>query len=997
MNGANGTEGYSSYFDASVSADGTVLSIRPVAKTRINKDVLDEAAKTAGFDKAKFYNERGLEYDSSKDTGYYPLKVLIYDSHGDGFTVASYVALEVRVYIETSAPSLSSSLDDVDPTHPNGDKQIKVALPVDKTYSLNIKDIISSSDLLTKTGSNDNGTPFWVTDYAEFMNNASTLADKFKAESGTYLISPFSKDSAYGWTETNNGNLRAGTAKLTDPKIPSESQPDVVMQMEYFGTSLTNATVPVSSTITFKVNRRTTFDSKQYKEFTFAIKFTDNDKHTTSTLYITVEVTNQAPIIRQAAVNTARNLHMRVGDSFTIVATPYDYFIGATNGNKDSAEASASYDRVMNHADRIVERNLCKVRGESGYDTSVKYSQLTAQNVDANGSHALHSYDKEKTEAQHLGYVAIANDDTPWALRIKDTQYDTNYFTPAHEYDRMPLEDDWNGDPYALDVVIVASRVCVNTPISVTVVDGDGATATFTMYVTVESSKPSVIMDGDRIHIRHEGLISTYYDNGKEVAGVYETYMTVLSDGAKELKNVNVLDKTKDETKPQVISHVYGELEIAINQVAYDPDEYDNSIIALYDGDGNGDDEYDVFTLNDLPMTKSGNAYVNPMFRIDVATDMRSFKITCLTYNPDRDWDELKFYVRDVGNNVFSNAVPVTIRISTLYSAVTNDKQATSTSIESGALKPSVVGTTYVKPYDDYIGVSAAVKPLPDEEKEKIAGVQSTYQFVQYNGVPASVDQEADKTYSLTDKDVVNSVYNRNYDVKVYALMARDANNPRVYNPLPLSSNASGATTVSSLLDLDRSKLNAHYLNFKSDIDVKDYLVGGVNAGGSAIAGINNSLVMYLQQYFEFEIGDDGTSLRFRPVTANINMDVLFFVEVSKSLNSSRAISPYDAGTKSGTLFYVKVKDSAPLANTVDSVLQFKGQIGDSHIFPIFSAENAYSAMFTDSDLNDSVEVTAFDPKGDLNADYNTALKDADCDWQARTGVGRAISIEVNN
>ena len=997
MNAANGLEGYSSYFEASVSPDGKTLSIRPIAKTRINKQVLDKAATSPSFNITEFYNERGLEYDSAKGMGYYPLKVLIYDSHGDGFTAGSYVALEVRVYIETSAPSLASTLEDTDKEKPNGDKNIRVALPVGETYSLNIKDVIDSGDLLTKTGASDNGTPFWVTDYEEYLNNATALADKFKAESGTFLISPFSKESEYGWSETNNGNLRNGTAKITDKRIPVESQPDVVMQMEYNGDKLNDQSVPISSALTIRVNRRTTFDSQQYKEFTFAIKFTDNDKHTTQTLTITVEVTNKAPTIRSNAIAVSKNLNMRVGDSFTIVATPYDYFVGATNGNKDSAEASASYKRLNDSPKDIVERNLCKIQGDTDYGTSVKYSDLTASAVDANGAHALHSFDSEESKSQHLGYVAIADDDTPWALRIKDTQYDTNYFTPAHEYDRMPLEDDWNGNLYALDVVIVASRVCVNTPISVTVVDGNGASATFTMYVTVESSKPSVIMDGDKVHKRHEGLISTYKD-GKEVAGVYETYMSVMSDGVKELNDVKVLDKSKSETQAQNIAHVYGELEIAINQIAYDPDEFDNAQIALFDGDGNGDEEYNIFTLNDSKMTKEqGNVYSNPMFRIDVASDLRSFKITCLTYNPDSDWDELKFYVRDVGNNIFKNAVPVTIRISTLYSAVTNDKQATSSSVENGALKPSVVGTTYVKPYDDYIGVSAAVKPLPDEQKEKIVGVKSTYQFVNYKDMPESVDQLPEKTYSLTDKDVVNNIYNRNYDVKVYALMERDADNPRKYNPLPLGSLASGVTSVSSLLDLNRNTLGAHYLNFKSDVNVSSYLVGGVNAGGSAIGGINNTLLTFLQQYFEFEIGADGTSLHFRPVTANIDMNVLFFVEVSKSLNSSRAISPYEVGTKSGTLFYVNVKDSAPIANTVESVLQFTGKKGDSHIFPIYSAENAYSAMFTDSDLNDSVIVKAFAPSGNLNEDYNTALKDADCDWQARTGVGRAIEVEVNN
>ena len=116
--------------------------------------------------------------------------------------------------------------------------------------------------------------------------------------------------------------------------------------------------------------------------------------------------------------------------------------------------------------------------------------------------------------------------------------------------------------------------------------------------------------------------------------------------------------------------------------------------------------------------------------------------------------------------------------------------------------------------------------------------------------------------------------------------MERDADNPRKYNPLPLGSLASGVTSVSSLLDLNRNTLGAHYLNFKSDVNVSSYLVGGVNAGGSAIGGIKQHVVDVLAQYFEFEIGADGTSLHFRPVTANIDMNVLFFVEVSKSLNS---------------------------------------------------------------------------------------------------------------
>ena len=1008
----DGTEGYSRYFNITVSSDGSMLSITPLAKTTLNKSMYGSLSAQA---KTQYFNERGLEYDANKDNGagkekgkgYYPLKIMIYDSHGDGFMFGSYVALEIRVYIDGAAPTLSANLeDDKSLSARAGDKKIDVALPVGQSYQYSVSDVIRSNSLLRNE---DSGDIFWEGDYVAMQKKPSeqrTAEEWFKLDTGTYLKSPFN-DVNYGWRKTSNAELRAGTAKLSDTyrnndgvyNVPIENQPDVVMSMEYEGgraegdkTVLSNQSNPRGNAVTVTVNRRSTYESKQYKNFTFKIVFTDSDDNKTSTLSVNVEVTNQAPTVRSQAIENAKNLRMRVGDSFTIVTTPYDKFTGVADGNSVSAQASASYKTITSNQSSIVDRNLLKISGDAGYRTSVRYNELTTSNIDGVDKYKLHSFDRSIVTSQHLGYLAVADDDTPWTLRILDIRYyDNTCFNIAQKYDQLPLEGQ-SGTTYALDTVIVANRVCENMPITVTVIDEENATVTFTIYVTVESSMPNPIADGDRIHNRHEALRTTYDRDGDEQIGVYEMYMTAFSDTTAHLRDVRVNDPS-EESGFDIIPHVYGEATFNVNQIAYDPDYTDNGAIALY---SEGLD-YDVFMFNDMPMSRSESdryLYYNDLFTVKTTSDFRSFTITCNTYNPYSDWDELEFYIRDVGNNVFSNAVPITLRICTLNSAMTNEHQSATGKVTNGIINNNTVDTIYVKPYDDYVGASADVKDLPEDQKNLIIDVPGTYQMFNYKNVEQSIDQPDTTGWGINDLDVANSTYNLNYGIRVYALMEPREDNRRVYDSLSVNRASALFFETPSAAS---SMMQNHYWYMKDENAMSDYFVAGMRAGGGMISGANNSLNMFLQQYFLFDIGNDGVSLTFRPVTCNIDTDILFYVEFDKDI-SYRSITRAGASSKAGTLFYVKVKDSAPTANTEnEQILEFSGKLNESAVFTVFDSENSYGSLFNDSDAGDSVRINAFASNATAEEDYKTALAEADCDWQARNGVKRAIDISVNN
>ncbi len=997
------TEGYSSFFRTAISPDGKTLTLTPNAKTTLNTELM----KLKGAEITKYYAERGLKLDS-KGKGYYPLKVVVYDSHGDGVAVGAYLAVEIRVYVDSAKPALSNNLEDYSANQTDNAKKIDVSLPVDTTYQFSLADIITSNSLLSyrdDVNSKNGSDWYWASDYDSLVKRANTSgnrSDMLRADTGMYLLSPFADEAWHSSTTT--ADLIAGNGMLSDNKIAKANQPDVIMYMNYTGGkngSLDETSDPTGNSVQIRVNRRTTYNGKSYSNFVYKMKFTDNSDTSTDYLYINVTVTNLTPSVRTSqSMSVAQDLKMRVGDSFTVLTTPYDRFTGAETGKSvsDSAAASTSYQTVADSAKRsgIGSRNLCKISTDFGYATSVKFTDLTANNIDVNPTYKLHDYYDNDVKSQHLGYLAVADDDSPWSLRIEQViVYNNSKSIRWQSMDLLSVEGTYSGTTYPLDILITADSVCNKLPVTFVLSDGEGGRVSYTMYITVESSRPSAIGAPGDDHTLCSALETT------AKLGVYETYM--MSDTATDYvhNKVEILNGTNRAEKT-----AYGHFTVNINEIAYDPDSNDNNNIALFTGN-NGilTPDFDMFTINGLSLRKDGLCYYNDYYRIDVDKTYTNFTLTCLTYNPYRDFDELKFYVRDCGNNVFDRALPITIKICSLYSTVTNNRQAAAGKVTpTGVIDEATVDTINVKPYDDYMGDSVKVKQIiadeiangvPENLRTKIVGVDSTYQFLHYNDVPASVDQNAAdiNTWGLFDSDVANTAINLDYDVRIYALMNEDAADYRNFSAMSIAD-------ASKLFAYD---LTNHYwwINDASAETVnKQYFVGGVYAGGGNITNnVNSTLVEFINKYFVFEVGADGVSLSMRPVTRNIDSKILFYVEIEKNVPSStdRFIRPTTTAVKSGTLFYVNVQDSAPIVNANASMLEFSGKIGESRIFPIFDNSNPFASMFTDSDAEDTVRVDGFVASGNTTKDYEDALVDADCDWRASAGKQRAIEITINN
>ncbi len=1020
---SNGSEGYSKYFSVSITDGGRNIVIAPNAKTFINTSAIGYPEKgnlsmsnhIAAI--KDYYAKRGLVADCVEKDGratvvaaYYPLRVVIYDNCGDGFDSGSYISLEIRVQISGSAPALSQSLANTIDGVDNGDKTMNIALAVNSNYNINLYEIIRGKDLLS-----DNGKLYWASDYAALKRQTESdgnIDNMFRLETGSYLVSPFENGINAGTFDTDNRALINGTAGFAhnaENGTPLERQPDVIMYMEVASAvdKLTADTAPIDNMIRYHVNRRTTYNNSlnnpvQKMDFDFTLVFRDNAGNATGTLTVKLNVLNSPPEIRAQALETdVNNITMRVGDSFTLVTTPWNKFADGSA----SSQASNSYKTITNPnlAAYIGSPNLGPYNNKPA--NAVKYQDLTETNL-ADPAYKLRSYrvgvDDVDGESKHLGYLAVATDDTPWALRIDSVTHKSGYFRTEYR-DRVSSEGAIpSGGQNALDVVIFADNACTNMPISVTISDDCNERVTYTMYVTVVSSKPNPITQADVAAGRplNEGLEII---PGR--VGEYRLYMNVsqLPSGVMPddpIKKVSVNNEG--------VKDAYSDITIDISKIAYDRDKNDNAQIGLFTSM-----LLPTFTVNGLAMNfdQGTNRYYNDKYEIIITDNGRQniFTIKCLSFDMTNDWDELKFYVRDVGNNVYENAVPITIRICTLYSAIGNTDTyikeiTTATGMLTGTSVENRVDKVYVKSKDMFDGIGL------NDGDERI-GQPSKYTLVAYGGMSPDVDQNNGGANSfdrsgirITDPDVkikhggddVVYPYNLNYDVKIYALMDWDRTSSTYVSKLLNNS-------TSSLFDINR---NTGKFIRKASSDFDSYLIGGRRADGTSYdSDINESLLAFINRYFLFSIGADGVSVEFIPVTATLNTDILFYAEVEKQTlvpdenGDTRVCVPTsDTAVKAGTIFYVRVKDSAPIANKNTDVLSFSGKIGDVGTFTIFDRNNSDISMFSDSDTDDVVIVNGFVPGSrDEAADYAAALEGVKYDWKVSSTKPRAIDISVNN
>ncbi len=1006
-----GRDGYSSYFTASVIGDGSRLSIHPIAKTFINTESVgypNLSAYPTTTDKRNaivaHYAKRGLVpvfpdmNSTTVSSAYYPYKVLIYDSCGDGPEEGSFVALEVRITVTNSAPKLEGSLfDSTKPENSGADKTLEFPLSVGSSYTFSLRSILTDNDLL----SNDKGW-FWKTEYAALVNSATTAADKFKTETGDYLVSLFSSD--LGWSPTHNTELKNGTGKLTDGiNVDIANQPDVVMYTEYNGTELGNTSVPTSNNIIVKVNRRMTYKNGDVIEhptaFSYKLKFKDSAGGETGTLTVKITVTNQRPTAYSDIPTKA--IEMRVGDSFEIVTTPYDYFADGST----SSTNSVSYALINGVSSVINEKRITAARDgvvwESGTALSSAdrvYSQITTTALAENGSARLHDY-QEGTKASHLGYVAVANDDTPWSLRIQSVDIGVRgcFTMGANDILRHEESDGSSSLSYLLKATHAYSQ---EIPITVTVIDGEGRDAgscAVTFYVRIVSSKPAPVYDNggtDKMGNLNKGLSFIKDAAGENnLNGVFELFMK--ADSGSNIEDESSVISVSG--RPQPVT-AFGNLTINIDGtsasggVAYDPDTDDNANIGVYIPDIS--QNAPVFEMNGIALTQDGNRFYNDKFEINLRDANKRFNIRCKSYDSNVDYDDLTFYVRDAGNDRMENAVKITIRISTLYSSVTNKHMTEMTGAGDGRIDKNRVDIVHVKSYDTYVGNVGT-----DESK---MGQQSVYNFLAHAGLDVSedsIDQTDESGAYIIDPDVTANNNNLNYDVKVYAFV-----DPTTKTSLDINAVSNKFSTASGAEDRVANRTAGKFFLLDQDSE-SEYLVGGRTASGGTYDSLANPVLLaYLRTYFDFNIGLNGVSLNLRPVTANIDTDILMYIEVQKTVGTSRRIQP-DESTSifSGTLFYVKVDDSAPIANEDEDVRTFTGRYDSAadstvnkHTFKVFDNDDPLGSLFTDSDLNDDVTIDGFDPNNPRN-DYNEALADADCDWQATGSKPRAIDITIDN
>ncbi|MDE7107342.1 MAG: hypothetical protein K2O39_03380, partial [Clostridiales bacterium] len=603
-------------------------------------------------------------------------------------------------------------------------------------------------------------------------------------------------------------------------------------------------------------------------------------------------------------------------------------------------------------------------------------------------------------------------------LRIENVSYyDNNCFEPTKRSDGIPREgsNTSTGTSYCLDVTIQARAVCRNMPITITLVDADDARVTFTMYVTVVSSKPVAIDYGDTQHKLNATLspvYSTVMGQQQLQHGVYSMYM--ISDNVtnrnitETINNASTVTATYKEVTLNNGSRVkaYGKVRLPIDEIAYDPDSGD--VLAMYNEErGANEAPYNVVSLNGSAMTKQGNVYSNDIYTVEISSDYRWFTIECKTYNNMSDEDVLRFYVRDSGNNVYENAIPIEIHICTLFSSITNDAQMTNTAIRQEQFQRGSIASVNVKSFDDYSGTSVNL-PTDEEELSKIKDVQSTFQFLTYPDMPASVDQTATSAKPINDPDVVKNKANLNYELRIYAFMTTVGDSESEFEAVSLDN-------ISTLFNLNPSVVNKKVLALKSDtalrdnaflnekqIGINNFLIGGFYADGVSMTNVNRSLLLFLQRYFMFEVGDDGVSLHFKPISANLGVDIPLYVQVQKYVSDTRAVLPADVDTVCGDIFYVNVMDSAPIATTEDNVLKFTGKVGQSAIFKLYDTEDPFGSLFTDSDINDSVMYDGFVSDRVQTPDYNKALQAAtekELDWRGVDSVDKpqAVTITVNN
>ena len=972
-----GTDGYSSYFNASLTDAGRVLNITASRKTTINAVALRKelGASYTQAQVKELYAKRGLVAtyaDASVDPSmptrvYYPFKALIYDSCGAGFSGGSYVGIEIRITVTNADPTLKTVGEEVtDNAGKVIGREYGVNLAVGNSVTVNLYDIVSDTDMyVLQTGNN-----YALATRADFESRATGL----DLEAGDYLDSPFAHDPyltgerTYDKTnavEKADGTYyRNGGGLTAMPSGGTESDRDVTMWMETTGgQGVSAASVPSTNNLSFTVNRRTVATvggkSVAIDEYRFVMRFYDSFECATLEFTFIIHITNKAPVITAED----RSFTMYSGDDLTVMAAYYDEFTGEADGGAAAYANSAT--RKTYEAYRAVIGSDRDKNGDGRNNATGRGYWLYPDVTSEKKSELIHdaTTDRDGGAKKHLGYMGLASDDTPWKMRIANVQYYSGQGARLWvENTNLMLDAESATDTqrYALAVTIRAVSACVDEPVTVTIIDGDGGTVTTTLYITVISSPP-VALDytdaSDKLLVDAAGLEGET-SGGEYVPGTFRLFTTPGKAGTVSVDGMEA---------PKTARRVY---EIPMTAVAKDPDSSDEtSNMALY-GDGS-------FTVNGVPLTRENDgAYRAEYFELRIGAGARSFTLTATGFDPETTtgYEELKFRIADYGNGDYANTLEITLHVYTLYSDMTNTRVANKTQTEYAEYL-SGGDAVRVKSYDAYYGADRSES--------------SVYAQVRLDG---NTGNDGNTESPVVDPDV-SAIGKQSYTTRLYAFIRYTENG--VWEGLD-------STTLGGMFERNAEKGT---FALKAGVSYGEYLIGGITydgaeitAGSAATARLNA-----VTGYAEFAFENNGAAISFVPKASTLNnTGILLYAETEKHVASSRACSRPDAVLRAGALFRLDVEDSAPTAVTDAGMPDgidwaASGKKGDKLTFKIHDAENPFGALFTDSDRGDKVTVTGFGS----DADYEKALKkamdaDSTLDWRASEGKPRAITVEVN-
>ncbi|MDE7108281.1 MAG: hypothetical protein K2O39_08150, partial [Clostridiales bacterium] len=563
----------------------------------------------------------------------------------------------------------------------------------------------------------------------------------------------------------------------------------------------------------------------------------------------------------------------------------------------------------------------------------------------------------------HLGYIGLANDDTPWRLRFTDWTRTNDRIAVYSEgmFSLRPEGSATTASPQLLALRIIARSACTNEPFTVTIADGEGGIITCTLYITIVSSPPIALdctNQSENVNITEIGLEGVFNSNGSVNLGTYATYI-VPAAGTHTFEVAGVGERTARRVTT-----------VKMSGVARDPDgDNETKNMRLY---GNGE-----FEVNGQPLVSDvDGVYRTEYFEIKPSNDGLSFTITATGFNPDttNGYEELKFRIADYGDSAYSKTLPITIRIYTLYSDMTNTSAATATaSAYTAYLKGS--DAVNVKSYDVYYN------PAKPADKSK-------YAFVKLTGNEGNDDNTLSP---IVDPDAT-ATGDANYDVRLYAFIDVQDNG---------TVKALSTEAISAMLERDGTRKT---FRLKPDGNYSDYLIGGRLADGTVVpvTNIANVKLNAVLDYASFEFAADGASLLFTPKASTLNSsEFILYVEAEKPIGD-RAFSRTNAVLNAGSLFKLNVIDSAPQA--VDGRHEVEGVKGTVGKFTVFDPADRYGALFMDSDAGDKVTVRGIVDNKLADAEYANVMSEAattlrGLDWQAdpATGKPRAFDISVNN